>query len=45
MGELTTMITNDFFKSVIDNNDMDEDTIKSHFIDFTKLVFYYSQII
>ena len=45
MGELTTIIVNDYFKSVIDNNDIDEGTIKSHFIDLIKLIFYQNQII
>ena len=45
MGEVIDLVIDKFFKESINNNDMNEETLKSHFIDFVELIFYQSQIL
>ena len=45
VDELKDIAISNFFHSLIANNDTDEKTLKSHFIDFKKLLYYQSQIL
>ena len=44
MGEVINLVIDNCFKKLIENNDMDKEKLKSHFIDFVELIFYQSQI-
>jgi hypothetical protein len=45
MGELTSIIINDVFKNYLDIDDIEENIIKSQYIDFIKMIFYESQLL
>ena len=45
MAEVINIVTDKFFYKLIENNDMKEETLKSHFIDFTELIYYQNQIL